>query len=117
MKRDIKIDMTLPLILFLGFCYWVFSSSLPDLGECMSGVPSTIMFDAVRTPGFLPVALYGTDRERHEWAKGHDTQFGHLSYDADDYLKYNRHWSEVHIHDVGHAYRFSPLWGNRGGGQ
>ncbi len=88
-------------------------NEVSNFTELLTGVPGKIVADAVTTPGFASVVLHGTLKEKHAWAKGNPTQYGHMTYDADDYLRDQKGWSEVHIHNVGHFWGFSPLWGNR----
>lgn len=86
------------------------SSHSTGIIELFLGIPDEVISEALASGG-LDVALYGTPTERHAFAKGYATRFGKMSFSADDYLKYNKGWSEEKIHSVGHSVGFSSLWG------
>ncbi len=72
-------------------------------------VPSELIIESFDGDG-LSVFLFGSASEKHNYAKGRSTQFGKMSLATDDYLKAEKGWSEIHIHEVGHALGFSNYW-------
>lgn len=76
----------------------------------VAGVPLEIAGDAARQPGLIPLLVSGSARERHDFAKGRPTRFGRMSFDADQFLKLKKGWSEQRIHDTGASLGFSDAW-------
>ena len=73
--------------------------------------PGHIVANAAQNGG-IEAAMFGSSAEKHAFAKGRHTRFGQMTMDADEELQ-KRGWSEVQIHDLGHRYGFSNLWGQR----
>jgi len=82
----------------------------PVAGEPVA-IPAEIVTEAVKNGG-VKVFLLGSYEEKHAFAKGLPTQYGQMSFNADDFLKYRAGWSERKIHAVGHSLGFSELWNN-----
>lgn len=68
-------------------------------------IPPEVIEDALQS-GAMLAYLFGTFEERHAFAKGHVTRFGHMSFDSDSYLQ-SKGWSERKIHEAGNYYGFS----------
>jgi hypothetical protein len=77
--------------------------------QSVFGVPPKIIFAAIQAGG-IDAYFFGTPAERHEFAKGRPTRFGHMGFPVDDYLTANLGWSEEYVHQLGHQYGFSDLW-------
>lgn len=68
-------------------------------------MPSEVIDNALES-GAIMASLFGTFEERHAFAKGQSTRFGHMSFDSDSYLQ-SKGWSEHKIHEAGNYYGFS----------
>lgn len=68
-------------------------------------IPPEVIDDALES-GAISAYLFGTFEERHAFAKGQSTRFGHMSFDSDSYLQ-SKCWNEHKIHEAGNYYGFS----------
>lgn len=94
--------MKMLLFIIVGF------SLLAVFADDITGVPTPVIQNAIKNNAWN-VMLFGNATEKHNYAKGKPTQYGHLDFDADAYLRTFKGWSEKKVHDIGHLFGFSEL--------
>ncbi len=66
----------------------------------VTNIPEEVVVDGFRHHA-VAVFLFGTDDERHRFAKGQQTEFGMMPYDSEAVMKKNYGMTDYEVHTTG----------------